>query len=381
MISLKKFLEQSDAVAAADPPPVKKAAPVKAVPMVESEAWLSAWRALTFAVCDSTERAIPSLGPALRQKLSELGRTFLETPNDKSLSSVNQAMCSELDEWSGQASRFYGDHQRDLKEIIAVVARTAEAVGQRDDRYSVEIGAFASRLRTVADEPDIASIRRTIIESAGAMQSCVTKMADEGRETLRQLSAQTDDYRKRMEEAERISLLDPLTAVVNRRGLERDVARRMKEGKPFSMILMDLDEFKSVNDLYGHATGDELLRQFASELATRFPVSDLVARIGGDEFVGVVDGFATVADARMGQVRSWVMGNYRLPTGQNKKVDVHVIASVGMAAWDGQETSEALLARADEQMYQAKRAGKLRPPAPALTGGQRASENLAGVYS
>ena len=370
MISLKKFLEQSDAVAATDPPPVKKAAPVKAVPMVESEAWLSAWRALTFAVCDSTERAIPPLGPALRKKLSELGRTFLETPNDQSLVTVNQAMCSELDEWSGQASRFYGEHQRDLKEIIAVVARTAEAVGQRDDRYSAEIGAFASRLRTVADEPDIASIRRTILESAGAMQSCVTKMADEGRETLRQLSVQTDDYKKRMEEAERISLLDPLTGVMNRRGLERDVARRMKDGKPFSMILMDLDEFKSVNDLYGHATGDELLRQFASELATRFPASDLVARMGGDEFVGVVDGFATVADARMGQVRSWVMGNYRLPNGQNKKVDVQVSASVGMAAWDGQETSEALLARADEQMYQAKRAGKLRPPAPALTGGR-----------
>ena len=365
MISLKKLLEQSSTVAACEVEPVPAQ---QAGPAVDSEAWMAAWRALTFAVCDSTERAIPPLGPALKQKLSALGRTFLEAPSDQSLVSVNEAMCSELAQWSGEASRFYGQHQSELKEIIAVVARTAEALGQRDDRYSVEIGGFATRLQTVAGESDLPSIRRSIIESAGAMQTCVTRMATEGRETVRVLSAQADEYKQRMEEAERISLLDPLTGAVNRRGLERDLGRRMQDGKPFSLILIDLDDFKAVNDLYGHAAGDDMLRQFASELATRFPAADLVARFGGDEFVGVVDGFATVAEARMAQVRSWVMGNYRVSNGQSKRVEVKANASLGMAAWDGKETSDELLARADARMYEAKRAGKLIPALPEPVG-------------
>ena len=310
MISLKKLLEQSHVGAAQieKPPPAEEVAPG-----VESEEWLKAWRALTFAVCDSTERAIPPLGPALKQRLSALGRTFFSEPTEKSLWNVNQAMCQELAQWSGEASRFYGEHQRELMEIMAVVARTAEVVAQRDDRYSQEIGGFATRLQSVAEESDIAVIRRSILESAGAMQTCVTRMAREGEETVRLLSAKTEEYRNRMQEAERISLVDPLTTVANRRGLELDLARRMQLGKPFSVIVMDLDGFKKLNDQYGHAAGDDLLRQFASELGTQFPAHDLVARLGGDEFVGVVTGHANEAEVRIGRLRTWVMGGV-LPT-------------------------------------------------------------------
>ncbi len=355
MISLKKLLEQSHVAAApiTEPLPAEKVAPG-----VESEKWLKAWRALTFAVCDSTERAIPPLGPALTQKLSALGRTFLSEPTEESLSHVNQAMCRELAQWSGEASRFYGEHQRELMEIMAVVAQTAEVVAQRDDRYSREIGGLATRLRSVAEESDIAAIRRYILESAGAMQTCVTRMAREGEETVRQLSATTDEYRNRMQEAERISLLDPLTAVANRRGLERDLAGRMQRGKPFSVIVMDLDGFKSLNDRYGHAAGDDLLRQFASELGSQFPAHDLVARLGGDEFVGVVTGHADDAELRIGRLRTWVMGTYRVSDAQEKKIEVKINASLGAAGWDGKESSDSLLARADVKMYEAKREGK-----------------------
>ena len=363
MISLKKLLEQSHvgAVPIAEPLPTQEVAPG-----VESEEWLKAWRALTFAVCDSTERAIPPLGPALKQKLSALGRTFFSEPTEESLSNVNHAMCQELAQWSGEASRFYGEHQRELMEIMAVVARTAEVMAQRDDRYSQEIGGFATRLRSVAEESDIAAIRRSILESAGAMQTCVTRMAREGEETVRQLSAKIDEYRNRMQKAERISLVDPLTAVANRRGLERDLALRMQQGKRFSVIVMDLNEFKSLNDRYGHAAGDDLLRQFASELGTQFPAHDLVARLGGDEFVGVVTGHANEAEARTGRLRTWVMGNYRVSDAQDKKIEVKINASLGAASWDGKESSESLLARADAKMYEAKRESKAQQGSAAV---------------
>ena len=363
MISLKKLLEQSHVSAAQ----IEKPLPAEDVaPGVESEEWLKAWRALTFAVCDSTERAIPPLGPALKQRLSALGRTFFSEPTEESLWNVNQAMCQELAQWSGEASRFYGEHQRELMEIMAVVARTAEVVAQRDDRYSREIGGFATRLQSVAEESDIAVIRRSILESAGAMQTCVTRMAREGEETVRLLSAKTEEYRSRMQEAERISLVDPLTTVANRRGLEQDLARRMQQGKPFSVIVMDLDGFKKLNDQYGHAAGDDLLRQFASELGTQFPAHDLVARLGGDEFVGVVTGHANEADARMGRLRTWVMGNYRVTDAQEKKIEVKINASLGAAGWDGKESGESLLARADLKMYEAKRESKAQPESAAI---------------
>jgi len=165
--------------------------------------------------------------------------------------------------------------------------------------------------------------------------------------------------RKRMEDHLRhLADHDPLTGLRNRRLFEHDlrlqVARSQRYGEHAAVMMVDLDEFKSINDLHGHKVGDDTLKAIATALTRRLRETDLVARLGGDEFAVLlphsdVRGSALVAD---GLVR--VIAACAIDLGD---IVVHPSGSVGVAMIDElTESAEQVLVAADRAMYTAKRA-------------------------
>jgi diguanylate cyclase (GGDEF)-like protein len=151
-------------------------------------------------------------------------------------------------------------------------------------------------------------------------------------------------------------LSDPLTGLANRTLLEEITHRVLERGGPVSLLLVDLDDFKDINDSRGHAAGDELLQVLAERLRGCVRPGDVVARIGGDEFAVVVNGGTDVARAVGERVLVSLALPVPLATGA---VTVH--GSVGVAAADpADRTAGALLRNADLAMYLAKAQGKNR---------------------
>jgi diguanylate cyclase (GGDEF)-like protein len=138
---------------------------------------------------------------------------------------------------------------------------------------------------------------------------------------------------------------DELTGLPNRRSwkekLDEAIARSARQGSPLSVLLLDLDGFKAVNDTWGHAAGDDLLERVCAAWNLAVRETDTLGRLGGDEFAIILEA-ADEADARR------VIGRVEAATPED------IGASVGLAVWDRQETAGGLLARADEQMYRHK---------------------------
>jgi diguanylate cyclase (GGDEF)-like protein len=130
---------------------------------------------------------------------------------------------------------------------------------------------------------------------------------------------------------------------------------RVEQGRAFSVMTFDLNGFKQVNDTYGHLAGDEVLKQFATELRGAFRPLDDVGRWGGDEFIVVLDCGLEDARQHVDRVRKWVFGNYTV-RGEGPPRKLPVDASIGVAAWREGETIAEMLARADADMYQQKKA-------------------------
>lgn len=149
---------------------------------------------------------------------------------------------------------------------------------------------------------------------------------------------------------------DPLTGIGNRLRLSRDIAHRIHQLRPFALLYFDLTGFKPFNDLYGHEIGDEVLRLVARRSVAMVRERDLAARIGGDEFVMLLDGISSteLLRARAESVVHGLSQPFRV-----KDITGAIGLSVGGALYPLDAQSESgLLAIADASMYRAKKAGR-----------------------
>lgn len=157
-----------------------------------------------------------------------------------------------------------------------------------------------------------------------------------------------------------IADVDPLTRLHNRRffhdRLEQEIERSRREFRPLAYVMIDLDNFKQVNDTHGHLVGDEVLRQFALLMRNQMRQSDILGRVGGEEFAIVLPG-ATPSQCEI------AMERLRETTDQvlfGQEQEIELTFSYGVAMWNEASTAKSLYARADGELYRAKRAGKNR---------------------
>ncbi|HVW87109.1 MAG TPA: GGDEF domain-containing protein [Bryobacteraceae bacterium] len=322
-----------------------------------AESAVSAFRASLLAMAACGQRAIPNAGSELCGKLTGIGNSLQGQPDPQTLNEAARRTEQELVAWADWAVRYRDESEREMREIVAAVAQAADAIGKRDERYSRDISQMTGKLRTIAGMNDPSLIRSSLTEAAAALKVCVEKMAEDSRITLQRLNSEVEQCRTRLEESERVSTLDPLTDLANRRGFERRLECCLRAAEPFCLILIDLNGFKTVNDRYGHLAGDDLLKQFALELRAQCAPSDTVARWGGDEFFIIVTGHLSEAGVRVDRIRRWALGEYNLRRAgaSGETVKVALSAAISVVEWDGTERARELIARADKSVYEVKR--------------------------
>ena len=166
---------------------------------------------------------------------------------------------------------------------------------------------------------------------------------------------------ERLKELEKLALLDRLTQLANRHYLERELEARLEELRryaiPFGVMFMDLDNFKHVNDRFGHETGDRVLQFVAGTLSANSRPFDLYGRWGGEEFVGIARNVGCGDLKQMGQrLRRLVEKSFLFLDKRRLQVTI----SIGATLATETDSIATLIQRADSLMYQSKTAGKNR---------------------
>ena len=171
--------------------------------------------------------------------------------------------------------------------------------------------------------------------------------------------ADVSEHVRREQRLARLASTDELTGVLNRRSILQQLQSRLElPGKPLCVVMADIDFFKQVNDRHGHASGDRVLTGFAHALGSELRKDDLLGRVGGEEFLLVLDN-ATLTEALAVVERM----RQRVAAARSHSDDgapIRITASFGIACHDGQESLQQLLARADAALYRAKHGGRNR---------------------
>jgi diguanylate cyclase (GGDEF)-like protein len=319
--------------------------------MLESS--LGAYRTLLAATADAAAKALPHLGSSLQQSLLNLNARLEQGVTPVVVAETREMAKEALTAWSTGTSEYIKEKAAEVKDLMLTVVKTAESLGDRDQRYAARFNRFSAQLEAIATLEDISRIRISLTESAADLKAGVSQMAEENQSAVAALRQELAVYQTRLDEAEQRASLDPLTGLVNRREVEKQVRRRIDQKRAFCMMMFDLNNFKQVNDQHGHLAGDEVLKLFSTELRGAIRSTDVAGRWGGDEFLVILDCGLVEAKNQVGRIKEWVFGNYtvkREPT----PLRVHVEAAVGLIASKPDETLEEMLARADATMYKEK---------------------------
>lgn len=346
MISLKKYLDQAGLESQERREPDSKELLPAAV---------AAYRSALLEIGDCTLNVCPNLGEELRQSLRKLAEGLSHKISLEAVEFAEKCAQEQLRDWGTRSAKHFQQQTDDVKEILIVMASTAESVGERDARCAKQINEVTNQLQKIANLEDLTQIRASLKKSAVELKTSVDNLAAEGKAAIKQLQSEVTNYRRRLEEAEQIVSRDSLTGLRSRLWMENQIERRIRGKLPLCVAVIDMDGFKQVNDDHGHLAGDELLKQFAAELKSACRATDVIGRWGGDEFIILLNYGLSEAQAQIDRLSQWVCGDYTVQ-GQSGPRKLRVDASVGLAEHLPDETLKELLARADAEMYQHKSA-------------------------
>lgn len=273
-----------------------------------------------------------------------------------------------LDETRRHQQRLRGERSaaRDaLKQLLARMLSEVGELGQHAGVFEMAVQGHAEAIARADSVESLAGVVQAMLEDSRAVRASIG--ASRARMQEQQARAGELEERVRALESElrRISdeaATDALTQVANRRGLEQqfaaEVARCERSGSTrLALGLIDLDHFKKLNDRLGHAVGDRALRALAAAVRDRLRPGDHVARFGGEEFVLLLpDTELDAAQQALTRLQRGLTASLFLHEGE----EVFVTFSAGVTLWRRGETLDAVLARADEALYEAKRSGRNR---------------------
>jgi diguanylate cyclase len=235
-----------------------------------------------------------------------------------------------------------------------------DAAAGTASNYSENLADMSQKISSAKDREGLRSIVESLVETTNDMQRTNNSLEQK----LTASKQEINQLQENLETVRTESLTDPLTGVANRKFFDETLSRAISDanahGEPFSLLMVDIDHFKTFNDNYGHQTGDQVLRLVASSLKQNVKGQDIAARYGGEEFAVVLPNTQlrsalTVAD----HIRRAAMSKelMKRSTGQHLG---RITVSVGVATVHKGDTAQTLIERADACLYSAKRNGRNR---------------------
>lgn len=298
-------------------------------------------------------------------------RQVLSTPNDMRALDDAENCLKEVIDRQGQLKHDLVQSQQSLRELLTGFITQLASMTESTGSYHGTLSDALPRLNDAKDIQQIRDVLDVVIQETASIREETQRAHDElvsARDRAQQAEQRIAELQAELEQASHLMRHDQLTGVQNRRGMQetfmREAARSQRHRAPICVGLLDLDNFKALNDTHGHDVGDQALVHLTNVVRQNLRPSDSISRMGGEEFVIIYPdtSLENAADALVRLQRELTRA-YFLANDQR----LLITFSAGVSEWEPGEDFDVLLKRADEAMYQAKQAGKnkvVSVPAP-----------------
>lgn len=291
-------------------------------------------------------------------------QTIITSPLDREQMQRAEKSLKEVIYKQGMIKHSLVEAKNAFKSMISTFIDRLKHMADASGNYQIKIETYADKLSETDDIVKINDLLENLMRDTHVMQADIVRSREALLHQKEDAESSQEKIRKLQEELSQLSeavRMDQLTGILNRRGLDdalsTEISRFNRGGGPLTVALLDIDNFKILNDTYGHHVGDDALKHLAMVVKKTIRPTDVVTRLGGEEFVILLpDTNIEEAIIAMTRLQRTLTKEYFL--GNNERL--LITFSAGIALFKKEESAAEVLHRADQAMYLAKKSGKNR---------------------
>ena len=300
-----------------------------------------------------------------KKKIDDLTEKLISEEKIKKLQPVFEKNNKNIIEYIKKQKKYLKDREEEFKEIIDLLTKAVAALDNDNHVYNEKIYQQSEKLEKITLLDDIKKIKNELIIEVENIRKTVKEKDLRDSEKLDELSKKVNSLNVELEKAKEESVKDGLTGVYNRKAFDRYISKMVERNTvtkaPFSILLLDIDDFKKINDNFGHQTGDRVLVAMAQKCREFIRSDDFLARYGGEEFVVVLPGASLRNAVKKGKLicKEIAKARYALEDSRENTI-ISITISIGASVHKKGDTVTTIIKRVDKALYAAKQAGKNR---------------------
>jgi diguanylate cyclase len=305
------------------------------------------------------------------KQLDDLSETFAEEKDVKSVESIFERYKKIIPAFIERQKAYLLDREKEIWDIIELQRTAITGLNSENRDYNRKMYEQSEKIEAITLLDDIKSIKKRLKKEVERIQETVRKKQEQDRRQMEALAKQIDILNLELKKARTKGMMDDLTKVYNRGAFDNYLRKMVDQNtikpSPFSLLMLDIDDFKKINDDYGHPTGDRVLVALAGKCNELIREQDFLARYGGEEFAIILPGASLRNAVKKAQhLRKAIAGTRYTRSKKEKGEAISITISIGVSSLAKNDSASTVIDRADKALYQAKKAGKNRVVSEAI---------------
>jgi diguanylate cyclase len=330
------------------------------------EFFLSAARALLQCIREFALDIQELDSSGFKTDLAEFAETLASEKKIQSLQHLFASRRAGIGTFAQRQKDYLRDREIEFKDIIEILSKAMAVLDSENRAYNRSILEQSQRLEEMTLLDDIKRIKQALLQEVEQLREAVSQKEARDGAKIEMLSRQVAVLNNELKSARSESERDGLTGILNRRAFDRHladlIARNTVKRQEFALLMIDLDDFKRINDIYGHLAGDSVLAAVVNKCRQSVRGADVLARYGGEEFAIILSGASLRNAVKKGRqiCQAIAATRYVLEGMPPSKEPISLTVSIGVSACRAGDTGASLVDRADKALYLAKASGKNR---------------------
>jgi len=295
-----------------------------------------------------------------KNRLDTLATLFEDESDIKKAERQFEAEKAEITAFIDREKDYFLNKEVEFKDIIKVLSSGIAMVNSENQRFNAMIHEETLKLEKITQLDDIRKIKEELTEKIMNVKTFIQKKQAQDAEHIETLSHKVETLKVALEETTNASLTDGLTGAFNRLAFDTEISKLVTENKRgFSVIMIDIDNFKLINDSYGHQIGDRVLVALVEKCLKLIRESDFLARYGGEEFIIIFPGTSLKDTLKKAKNLCTAIADteYAVDDREGSK-PLSFTISLGVSTRRRNDSVRSLIDRADKALYKAKHLGK-----------------------